>query len=299
MKTINLSLATIALTSLLAACSDSNNDPQTVDAVVNFSAKVGSEDFTSETTYSNFGAGTSTEAREFKIDDVRMYISNITLNTDTNVEVPVSLKQDGVWQYENVVLLDFETFATPETNTQIIGSFTEPDSGTINQVCFDVGVPFELNHLNNAESPSPLNAGGMMWNWQGGHKFIRVDGRGDPNGSNVKYNLHLGSTGCVSDSKVESPTAACSYANLPHICLDNFNIDNSQVVIDLADLFSTTDITKMTALTAPGCMSGNNDPECQTLLPKLGLDFIYDDGTNNPNVTYTAETQAMFKVEAQ
>lgn len=297
MKSLNLSLAAIALTSLLGACSDSNNDPQTVDAVVNFSAKVAGADFVSGTTYSDFGAGSSTESREFTINDFRMYISNITLHTDTNVEIPVSLTQDGTWQYENVALLDFETSATVETNTGITGSFTEPDSGTINQVCFDVGVPFELNHLNSADSPSPLNASGMMWIWQSGHKFIRIDGVGDPGGSAVGYNLHLGSTGCVSSAKTESPTTACTYANLPHVCLDTFNVDNKQVVIDLANLFASSDITHITASTAPGCMSGNNDPECQTLFPNLGLDFVYDDGVNSPQ-SFSATTQTMFAVES-
>ena len=298
MKSINLSLAAIALTSLLGACSDSNNDPQTVDAVVDFSAKVGSENFVSGTTYSSFGNGSSSATQEFTINDLRLYISNITLKTDTNSEVPFSLTQDGVWQYQNVVLLDFETIKTPETNSVIAGSFTEPDSGTINQVCFDIGIPFELNHLNNADSPSPLNASGMMWVWQSGHKFIRIDGKGDPTGANVSYNLHLGSTGCVSNAATEAPGTACTYANLPHICLDTFDIDNKQVVIDLASLFADTNITQVTPNTSAGCMSGNNDPECQTLFPKLGLDFVYDDSVNDPQ-TFPAATQAMFAVEAK
>lgn len=301
MKSINLSLAAIALTSVLGACSDSNNDPQTDDAVVDFSARVGSETFVSGTTYSNIGAGASAATQEFSITDLRMYISNITLKTDTNSEVPFSLTQDGVWQYQNLAYLDFETTATPETNTAITGSFTPPDSGTINQVCFDVGVPFELNHLNNADSPSPLNASGMMWKWQSGHKFLRIDGKGDPTGTNVSYNLHLGSTGCVSNAASEAPSTVCTYANLPHICLDTFDIDNKQVVIDLASLFADTDITQITAGTSPGCMSGNNDPECQTLFPKLGLNFVYDDGAS-PAQTYAtdpASPQSMFAVEAK
>jgi uncharacterized repeat protein (TIGR04052 family) len=295
MKTINLSLATIALTTLLGACSDSNNDPQTVDAVVNFSAKVGSADFVSETTYSDIGAGSSTATREFRIDDFRMFISNVILKTDTAEEVPVTLDQDGVWQYKNVALLDFETFATPETNTSIAGSFTTPDSGTISEVCFDVGVPFELNHLNSANSPSPLNASGMMWKWQSGHKFVRIDGVGDPASAAVKFNLHLGSTGCVSNSAVEAPTTACTYANLPQICLDTFDIDSKQITIDLASLFQSTDITQVTANTAAGCMSGNNDPECQGLFPRMGLDFVYKDGTSE--TSYPKQQQAMFNLE--
>jgi uncharacterized repeat protein (TIGR04052 family) len=301
MKKIQLSIAAIALTSLLGACSDSDNDDttdttQTVDAVVDFSAKVGAQNFSSGTTYSGFGAGSSSATQEITLNDLRLYISNIILKTDTNEEIPFTLEQDGVWQYEDIVLLDFETAATPETNTDVIGSFSEPDSGTINQVCFDVGIPFEFNHLNSSTSPSPLNASGMMWKWQSGHKFIRIDGVGDPNGSAVGYNLHLGSTGCVSGSATESPTSACTYPNLPNVCLTSFDLDTNEIVIDLATLFETTDITQVTANTAPGCMSGNNDPECQTLLPKLGLDFVYNDGVN-PAQTYTAETQAMFGVD--
>ncbi len=303
MKTNHLSLIAIALTTILSACSDSDNDsktsdndPKTIDTTVNLAAKVGTADFVSGTTYPDIGIGSTAGNQQFLINDFRMYLSNITLQTDTLEEVEVTLTEDGVWQYQNVVLLDFETIATPETNTQIIGSFTEPDSGTISKLCFDVGVPFELNHMNNADAPSPLNASGMMWIWQSGHKFIRIDGIGNPDGDAVGYNLHLGSTGCVSDAKTEAPTVACTYANLPHICLDNFDIDSNQVAIDLASLFSNTDITQATPDTAKGCMSGNNDPECQNLFPKMGLNFVYDDGVNTPQ-TYEAETQTMFSVE--
>jgi hypothetical protein len=42
-------------------------------------------------------------------------------------------------------------------------------------------------------------------------------------------------------------------------------------------------------------MSGNNDPQCQTVMPRMGLNFVYDDGTN-PSQTYPAQAQGWFSL---
>ena len=46
-------------------------------------------------------------------------------------------------------------------------------------------------------------------------------------------------------------------------------------------------LTSSTPQTAPGCMSSNSDPECTAIIPRLGLDFVYQDGSNAPQ-TYPA-----------
>jgi hypothetical protein len=45
------------------------------------------------------------------------------------------------------------------------------------------------------------------------------------------------------------------------------------VVIDPAPVVAGADLTQNTAETSPGCMSFPNDPDCDTVLPRLGLAF--------------------------
>jgi hypothetical protein len=47
----------------------------------------------------------------------------------------------------------------------------------------------------------------------------------------------------------------------------------STVVIDPAAVVAGADLTQNTAETSPGCMSFPNDPDCTTVLPRLGLAF--------------------------
>ena len=108
------------------------------------------------------------------------------------------------------------------------------------------------------------------------------------------YNVHLGSTGCVSDGATSAPTATCTFSNTPRICLAGFDSSSQTVGIQLDALLQDADISVNTPDTPPGCMSGNFDPECITILPKLGIDFQFDDGAN-PAVSYPAEqTQSVF-----
>ena len=74
---------------------------------------------------------------------------------------PSCTEQDGLWQYENVALLDFEDktggcrdVGTVETNAQVVGTVPE---GDYTGLTFDLGVPFELNHIDASTAPSPLN----------------------------------------------------------------------------------------------------------------------------------------------
>ncbi len=82
--------------------------------------------------------------------------------------VVVALEQDGVWQHEDVALLDFENKAgacangTVELNTSVRG--TVPAGTRSSGLRFKLGVPFALNHANAATAPSPLNLTAMFWN---------------------------------------------------------------------------------------------------------------------------------------
>src|SRR5690606_37806949 len=135
----------------------------------------------------------------------------VRLIDDGGNEVAVTLTDDDLWQDDSVALLDFEDASmgcaangTTETNSTVVGTVPE---GTYTGVVFELGVPFEKNHQDVAAADAPLSVGAMFWVWQGGFKFVRIDmidadGMAPDNG----WNLHLGSTGCMSPAPAVPPT---------------------------------------------------------------------------------------------
>lgn len=253
-----------------------------VDITVQFAAEVGGVAFACNDGAGNAkaytGLGTVASTAAFK--DFRFYVSNVRLINDADVEVPLTMTTDGAWQLQtagsHVALLDFEdgTQSCADTgnapmNTTITG--TVP-AGTYTGLVFDVGVPFDLNHLdvNGVGTMAPLNIGAMMWAWASGHKFMRVDYAVE--GANV-WNFHLGSTMCVSDGMTTPPTAECGRPNRFTVTLPTFDTSADTVVFDAAAIVATTDITANVGMT-PGCMSFPADEgDCTALFTKLGLSY--------------------------
>jgi len=170
-------LSAIALTTLpLVAIAPASlaQTAETQPVRLQFQGVVGDEVFSCESTYTGLGRMDSTVA----VTDFRLYVSDVSLINEAGDRIPVTLEQDGMWQYENVALLDFEDRSgncangTPATRTEVVG--TVP-AGTYTGVEFTLGVPFDLNHNDATLAPSPLNLTSMWWNWQGGYKFVRVD----------------------------------------------------------------------------------------------------------------------------
>jgi uncharacterized repeat protein (TIGR04052 family) len=281
-------LPALAVAASLLGCGDDGGDDQpdaarpdaaeAIDAAppdasgqsvtIQFAAKVGTEAATCRT---EPYAGLGTSGSEVTIDDLRFYVSNVRLRAGAE-EVPVTLTQDGKWQYENVALLDFEdgtngcsTAGTTDLNDRVIG--TVPP-GEYDGVVFDLGVPFELNHTDFNAVPSPLNLAAMYWGWAIGRKFLRVDlSVGD-----VTWPVHLGSGQCESGSGATPPAIACGRPNLPQISVSEFDPETSVLVLDLAALVASSDLSVNTG--APGCQSFPDDTaDCTPLFPKLGLSF--------------------------
>jgi uncharacterized repeat protein (TIGR04052 family) len=233
---------------------------------IQFRGTVGDEDFSCGTAYSGIGSGDS----EFVPSDFRFYVTDVRLVTLGGEEVPVTLEQDGVWQYQNVALIDLENgsgpcsaFGNEATNTTVRG--TVP-AGAYSGVRFVLGLPFELNHGNAATAPSPLNFTSMFWVWRSGYKFVRVDTADD------KFRVHLGSTGCEGGSATQPPTS-CAASNRPEIALSGFNPEHSVVVADLKALLSQNNIDSNEPDTDPGCMSSPLDDDCGPLFNSFGLAF--------------------------
>ena len=261
---------------LLTACGD-DDAMMTADAggaqsvSVAFSAQVGTEDFSCGGTYAGVGLGSGT----ITLRDLRFYVHNVRLVRDDSVEVPLQLDETSPFQANGVALLDFEAGGagtgcgggTPETHTTLTG--TVP-AGSYQGLRFLVGVPFDQNHQDAAVAAPPLNSTSMFWNWNGGYKFIRIDGESD--GGDGEPRLHLGSTGCDGDPASGGVTQ-CTNANRPDVDLPGVRPEGSTVTFDLAELFADSDLDTNTEDTPPGCMGAPIDPECGPIFAKLGLPF--------------------------
>lgn len=284
------------LYSLLAAaalvgCGDNHDDNDHPDAPVvepdagpitvslAFAAKVGGAPFQCGQTYTGIGSAASA----YVGTDFRFYVHDVKLvGADGDVAITMDTNE---FQADGVALLDFETGGTgcqmgsPSTHTAVTG--TAP-AGTYTGVKLKVGVPFAKNHLDVATAAAPLNVPALYWAWSSGYKFFKADGTVNGNG----FNLHLGSTMCNATGTTP-PTSPCANPNLMDVTLPGYTVGTSVIVADVARVLTDVDVSANTAATAPGCMSFPNDPECDTVFPKLGLAY----GAN------AAAAQTLFSVE--
>jgi uncharacterized repeat protein (TIGR04052 family) len=235
---------------------------------IQFAAHNGDTPVACDTTYDDLGS----EPAEVEVMDFRFYLSNIRLITSEGEEVALALTQDELWQYEDVVLLDFEDgtgrcadAGNDALNDKIIGTIHE---GDYIGIAFTVGLPFELNHLDTTTAPSPLNIPAMWWNWQFGYKFIRVDLMA----GQTPWFIHLGSTACEAEDGNTPPAEPCANANLMEVRFEDFNVDENTIVADLAGLVAGINLNESMP-EPPGCMSGPDDPDCEVLFPNLGLEL--------------------------
>lgn len=275
---------------------------ETQTVTLQFQARVGDQTFRCDQSYTM-----GTPASSVTPLDFRFYVSDVALIDADGNTVPLTLEQDGRWQYENVALLDFENKSggcangTVEMNDRIIG--TVP-AGDYTGLQFTVGVPFELNHADATLAASPLNLTSLWWNWQLGYKFARIDlsnqnqtgmlpdqsvkhednqqsphgsehseGQQSPHGeeqSSQAFFIHLGSTGCESAEGAQSPSS-CSNLNRSTITLTEFDPNQNVIVADLAALVADTNLSSNQPNTAPGCMSEPNDSDCVGIMGALGL----------------------------
>lgn len=242
------------------------------------SASVGSDAFECGQMYDGLGAdGGSWEAR-----DLRFYVHDVRLVRADGTEAAVELEDDGRFQDGTVALLDFENgcgeMGNTDVNTSIRGLVADGDYTGIR---FRLGVPEEINHVNAATAGAPLNLTDMWWNWNGGYKFLRVEG---PTDVFDAWRIHLGSTGCEGDMM---GNASCSTANRPEISLDGFDPITQGFRVDVAAAMQGASLGN-TMDTPPGCMSSPMDPDCTAIFSNLGL----------PHMGSTAPEQRLFVAPA-
>jgi len=281
--------APAALLALCAAAPALAHD-HTHPVEIRFAAEMDGNPFSCAQAYEGIGATGST----VEVADYRLFVTNVRMIGADGSETPITLDQDGIWQFQDVALLDFEDGSgtcvngTSPMNTTLRGTVPE---GDYTGLAFDIGVPFGLNHGDPTLAASPLNLTAMFWNWQGGYKFIKLDmatsglaldavqTAGDHAGQPADaprargWSLHLGSTGCASESRTTPPTEACANPNLVAVRLDGFDPETNVVVIDPAPVLAEANVDFNTPDTSPGCMSFENDDDCIPVMARLGLPF--------------------------
>lgn len=269
----------LALSALALGCGDESNASSTPQEVeLSFAAVVGDQPFVCGNTYDNLGANDTS----LVLSDFRFYVQEVELKNAAGTWVPVQLEENS-FQNSGVALLDFEDgcgdLGTPEFNGSVRG--TVP-AGDYDGLGFKMGVPFEINHVNSATAPSPLNLTSLFWNWQGGYKFLRID---SGQFSETDWRMHLGSTGCVGDPMAGGVTE-CANGNRTEVEFGAFDSSTGTVVADYAALVEGAALDQDMAADA-GCMSKPADTDCGPLFANLGLAF-----GENP-----AGTQQFFSAE--
>lgn len=258
------------LSTASAACGGGRDETAITISRIGFVPMAGSEVVVCGDAYAALGSSGETA----ELADLRLYVSDVRLHSASGRSVPVTLVQDGIWQYGDVALLDLEDgtdgcaeSGNPELNVSL-RVIVPP--GEYRGLSFELGVPFELNHADAAASPAPLNVREMSWAGQVGRKFARIDwGVGD-----ARWNFHLGSTECESGGPMDPPASECGRANRPRVSLTGFDPLAERVVLDLQQLFEGTDLSANLPDTPAGCQSSPREGgDCRSAFEKLGLDF--------------------------
>lgn len=247
-----------------------STDASTEAVVLDVRATVGDALARCGTVYTGLGSSGSSA----QLADARLFVSNLTLQNSAGQWQPVQLDA-SIWQHKGVALLDFEDATaackdtgTPQTNQQLTGRVP---AGTYTRLRLDVGVPFDQNHTDNALAEPPLSTPGMFWTWQAGYKFVRVDWQLQ---AGKRWNVHVGATGCSSQSPVQGPKLPCARPNLARIEVALPSGPQATLQLDLGQLLQGVDLTADTTGTAAGCMSGQGEAaDCAGSWQALGMDF--------------------------
>jgi uncharacterized repeat protein (TIGR04052 family) len=212
-----------------------------------------------------------------QLTDLRLYVSDIKLGTQSGDFVDLQLDANGPWQQQDLALLDFEDGSgscengTAATNTALRGHAKPEDYLGLK---FTVGVPFERNHADPLQAEAPLGDAAMHWHWRAGYKFLRAGIRTPEDG----FWIHLGSTGCEGTVRNIS---ACRFPNRVTVTLEDFVPGVDTVEIDLEALLASTALDDSVAT---DCSSGPAETTCEAPFRALGIPGVTAAGTSTQSV---------------
>ncbi len=200
---------------------------------------------------------------EFKLSDnrwqlgqVQFFIANVELQNHQGQWQPMLLKVTAN-QSAQLALLGQNCVAGDNGNWQLVFA-DDLELSQYQKMRFQLGVPFDVNHLNPLTQPSPLNDSSMFWVWQTGHKFARIELQSEAD----NWVFHLGSTGCSSPSVMRPPSKPCRY---PNYFSYELPLDNSaKLALDLSFL-----LNNITPNAQTSCQSEHDSLSCQQLLINL------------------------------
>lgn len=220
--------------------------------------------------------GVGVTASRAELLDARIYLHDVRALLADGSQESVELEASE-WQRDGLILLDFaddtglcET-GSPETNRTLRGRLPDSASGApLAGLAFRIGLPDDMNHIDAARSPAPLNAPGMAWSWVAGFKYARIDLRTE---GNEAWYVHLGATGCEG---TPATGIQCAFGNLSEVQVQGLDAAHPRIRLDLEPLYQDSDVdAKIDQVTdfVPGCMAFGGDPECPAIFDALGLTF--------------------------
>jgi uncharacterized repeat protein (TIGR04052 family) len=204
----------------------------------------------------------------FKLDDgsaavrrLQFYLFDIELLQNDGTWRRFTVTPDQIWQDERVALLDLKG-SQGDRRFEVVGGIPQ---GSYTGVRFSVGVPFDLNHVNQLTASAPLNRAEMFWSWQSGYKFLRVELTDEQHAGA----FHLGSTGCSSASALRPPREACAQPNVVRVELLDFDPLTQPIEVRVAGLVSALQRSPRAACTG----EYDRDPACGAAFVLTGLDL--------------------------
>lgn len=262
---------------------------------IRFAAKINGAPFDCTKKYTHVGRTSAV----YEPQDFRMYLSHVSLVRAGGERVAVELRDDGMWQKQGVVLLDFEDAkgscqnGTPQTHSVVIGDVAPHDDYT--GLAFSMSVPFELDHQDASAAGPPFDQAGLFWGWQAGYKFLTLDGRID--GSHG-HSVHIASTGCQMDQP--GHVQSCRAPNEMSVELRAFRAEHNTVVVDAGALLAQSVLEPAArpkekgkahaSVALPnGCMSEPYNSNCAPIFDALGLAFGASSAPRPQQVFFSVE----------
>lgn len=237
---------------------------------ISFAAKLGNDRVACGMPLAGLGAN----ERDASLRDLRFFVHDVQLIDDRGKRVPVALPDDGLWQYQNVTLIDLEDATgdcqngSPETNALVLGKVPE---GKYTGVFFRIGVPAPLSHGDPASYRPPLYGSAMHWGWTLGYKFFRLelDLQASETESASSYEVHVGADTC----STHNGQINCARENIAAVELAAFDNERDKIVLDLAALLSGSQLAERPDdENVPGCASKIADRDCDPVFEAFGLD---------------------------